>query len=305
MGEHEGWAALQPPNGLLPNGLLPNEAASVIQMLDPERWMKAEERTADLIACIQPDAPSAGRRNDVADYVQRLITKCFPCQVFTFGSVPLKTYLPDGDIDLMAFSKNQNLKDMWAHQVRDMLENEEKNENAEFRVKEVQYIQAENHLFKRSIILIKAWCYYESRILGAHHGLVSTYALETLVLYIFHVFNKSFSGPLEVAIKFDWENFCVSLWGPVPISSLPEITAELPRKDGGELLLSKYFLHTCSSRYAVCQENQGQPFVSKHFNVIDPLRINNNLGRSVSKVGRKQGEEIVIGGKKCGSTWLE
>ena len=56
----------------------------------------------------------------------------------------------------------------------------------------------QNHLFKRSIILIKAWCYYESRILGAHHGLISTYALETLVLYIFHVFNNSFSGPLEV-----------------------------------------------------------------------------------------------------------
>jgi hypothetical protein len=64
-------------------------------------------------------------------------------QVFTFGSVPLKTYLPDGDIDLTAFSNNQNLKDSWANQVRDMLENEEKNEHAEFRVKEVQYIQAE------------------------------------------------------------------------------------------------------------------------------------------------------------------
>lgn len=56
----------------------------------------------------------------------------------------------------------------------------------------------QNHLFKKSIILIKAWCYYESRILGAHHGLISTYALETLVLYIFHVFNNSFAGPLEV-----------------------------------------------------------------------------------------------------------
>lgn len=67
----------------------------------------------------------------------------FCLQVFTFGSVPLKTYLPDGDIDLTAFSENQNLKETWAHQVRDMLEREEKNENAEFRVKEVQYIQAE------------------------------------------------------------------------------------------------------------------------------------------------------------------
>ncbi|KAK7292793.1 hypothetical protein RJT34_15647 [Clitoria ternatea] len=329
MGEHEGWA--EPQSGLLPNGLLPNEAASVIQVLDSERWLKAEQRTAELIACIQPNPPSEERRNAVADYVQRLIMKCFPCQVFTFGSVPLKTYLPDGDIDLTAFSKNQNLKDTWAHQVRDMLENEEKNENAEFHVKEVQYIQAEvkiikclvdnivvdisfnqlgglctlcfleevdnlinqNHLFKRSIILIKAWCYYESRILGAHHGLISTYALETLVLYIFYVFNNSFTGPLEVLYrfleffsKFDWDNFCVSLWGPVPISSLPDVTAEPPRKDGGDLLLSKLFLDACSSVYAVFpggQENQGQPFVSKYFNVIDPLRVNNNLGRSVSK----------------------
>lgn len=64
-------------------------------------------------------------------------------QVCTFGSVPLKTYLPDGDIDLTAFSHDLNLKDTWASRVRDMLENEEKNENAEFHVKEVQYIQAE------------------------------------------------------------------------------------------------------------------------------------------------------------------
>ncbi|KAJ4950681.1 hypothetical protein NE237_027513 [Protea cynaroides] len=328
MGDHAGWAQ---PSGLLPNGLLPNEPAFAIQVLDPERWSKAEERTAELIACIQPNPPSEERRNAVADYVQRLIMKCFSCQVFTFGSVPLKTYLPDGDIDLTAFSKNQNSKDTWANEVRDMLENEEKSENAEFHVKEVQYIQAEvkiikclvenivvdisfnqlgglctlcfleevdhlinqNHLFKRSVILIKAWCYYESRILGAHHGLISTYALETLVLYIFHVFNNNFSGPLEVLYRFleffsnfDWDNFCVSLWGPVAISSLPEITAEPPRKDGGELLLSKLFLDACSSVYAVFpggQENQGQPFVSKHFNVIDPLRTNNNLGRSVSK----------------------
>lgn len=74
-------------------------------------------------------------------------------QVFTFGSVPLKTYLPDGDIDLSAFSDNQNLKETWAHQVRDMLENEEKNEHAEFRVKEVQYIQAEVGFLDTSVSL--------------------------------------------------------------------------------------------------------------------------------------------------------
>ena len=80
MGEHEVWAR-QPSAGLLPNGLLPNEAASVMRVLDSERWSKAEERTAELIACIQPNPPSEGQRNAVANYVQRLIKQCFPCQV--------------------------------------------------------------------------------------------------------------------------------------------------------------------------------------------------------------------------------
>ncbi|KAK3148024.1 hypothetical protein QOZ80_3BG0289650 [Eleusine coracana subsp. coracana] len=317
--------------GMVPNGLMPNASGGVTRRLDPERWAVAEGRTAELIARIQPNEHSEGQRQAVYHYVQRLVMSCLSCPVFTFGSVPLKTYLPDGDIDVTAFSHSEELKEIWANLVRDALEREEKNENAEFRVKEVQYIQAEvkiikclvenivvdisynqvgglctlcfleqadklinrNHLFKRSIILIKAWCFYESRILGAHHGLISTYALETLVLYIFHIFNNCFTGPLEVLFRFleffsnfDWEKFCLSLWGPVPISSLPDMTAEPPRMDNGELLLSKAFLDSCSNMYGVvphAQESQGQSFVSKHFNVIDPLRTSNNLGRSVSK----------------------
>ena len=64
---------------------------------------------------------------------------------------------------------------------------------------QVDHLVGKDHLFKRSIILIKAWCYYESRILGAHHGLLSTYALETLVLYIFHQFHSSLNEPLAVS----------------------------------------------------------------------------------------------------------
>lgn len=76
-------------------------------------------------------------------YLLLFFDPIYTTQVCTFGSVPLKTYLPDGDIDVTAFSHDQNLKDTWANQVRDMLENEEKNQNAEFHVKEVQYIHAE------------------------------------------------------------------------------------------------------------------------------------------------------------------
>lgn len=65
-------------------------------------------------------------------------------QVETFGSVPLKTYLPDGDIDLTALSVHTDLKETWAKDVEKALKRaEDDSDNSEFRVKEVQYIQAE------------------------------------------------------------------------------------------------------------------------------------------------------------------
>jgi hypothetical protein len=76
---------------------------------------------------------------------------------------------------------------------------------------------------------VKAWCYYESRLLGAHHGLISTYGLETLVLYIFNVYHAALRTPLEVLHRFleafaafDWDRYCLSLRGPVPLSSFPD-----------------------------------------------------------------------------------
>lgn len=70
----------------------------------------------------------------------------------------------------------------------------------------------QNHLFKRSIILIKAWCYYESCILGSHCRLLSSYALDILVLYIFHVYNNQFAGPLEVTNLFVLVVYCYCIW---------------------------------------------------------------------------------------------
>lgn len=297
-----------------------------------EGWDKAELRTGELICQIQPTVVSENQRKAVIQYVQHLLRRCFGCEVFAFGSVPLKTYLSDGDIDLTAFSQHKQLTNVWGNQVRSALKEEERRQDAEFRVKDVQYIDAaevklvkclvenivvdisfnqlgglgtlcfleevnlligKKHLFKRSIILVKAWCYYESRILGAHHGLISTYALETLVLYIFHLFHASLRGPLEVLFrfldyfsKFDWDNYCVSIQGPVPKVALPQITAEPPQTDGGKLLLSKEFLKKCIDKYSDVpngHDSNSRQFISKFLNVVDPLRENNNLGRSVSK----------------------
>ncbi|KAK4359579.1 hypothetical protein RND71_021808 [Anisodus tanguticus] len=306
------------------------EQEILVSEIGAERWAQAEKVTHNILRIVQPTAVSEERRRAVIDYVQRLIRGCLRCEVFPYGSVPLKTYLPDGDIDLTAFG-GTNFEDALANDMVSILEAEEQNKAAEFVVKDVQSIRAEvklvkcivqnivvdislnqigglctlcfleqvdrligkDHLFKRSIILIKTWCYYESRILGAHHGLISTYALETLVLYIFHFFHAKLDGPLAVLYKFleyfskfDWDNYCVSLTGPVRISSLPESVVEMPENDGGDLLLSNDFVRYCLDMFSVPSKGgdlNSRTLMPKYLNIIDPLKENNNLGRSVSQ----------------------
>ncbi|CAL5386301.1 unnamed protein product [Camellia sinensis] len=283
-----------------PNGVVNEDRPFDPSSIGEDNWVIAEQITQDVVCFIHPTLDSEEKRKDVIEYIQRLVRCSLGCEVFPYGSVPLKTYLPDGDIDLTALS-SPTAEETFARDVLAVLQGEEQNENAEYEVKDTQFIDAEqvdrlvgkDHLFKRSIILIKAWCYYESRILGALHGLISTYALETLVLYIFHLFHASLDGPLAVLYrfldyfsKFDWENYCISLKGPVSKSSLPDIVAEMPANVGDNLMLSAEFLRNCMDMFSVPSRNldtNSRAFPQKHLNIIDPLKENNNLGRSIHK----------------------
>ncbi|KAJ6855176.1 hypothetical protein NC651_039988 [Populus alba x Populus x berolinensis] len=294
--------------------------------IDPELWLMAEKRTQEILYTIQPTFASEHKRMEVIDYIQSLIKYYFTVEVFAFGSVPLKTYLPDGDIDLMVLS-HQNMEEELARGVCTLLQREEL--DPEFQVNDVQYIHAQvklvkcsvknisvdisfnqmagpsalrfleqvdqligqDHIFKRSIILIKAWCFYESRILGAHHGLISTYALQILVLNIINVFHSSLPDPLAVLYKFldyysafDWDNYCVSINGPIPISSFPQ--TDSTHNNGNESLISQEFLRNFRDKFAFPMkelENGAHEFPIKHLNIVDPLKSSNNLGRSVNK----------------------
>uniref|UniRef100_A0ACD5YII6 Uncharacterized protein n=1 Tax=Avena sativa TaxID=4498 RepID=A0ACD5YII6_AVESA len=295
--------------------------------ISPDAWEPFETAALGVMGRIQPTALSEARRAAIVDYIQRLVRCSVGCEVFPFGSVPLKTYLPDGDIDLAAFGSACSDESV-ANEVRAILESEEQRKDAEFEVKDVQYINAEvklvkcfvqnivvdisfhqigglctlcfleqvdqrfekKHLFKRSIMLIKAWCYYESRILGAHHGLISTYALETLVLYIFHLFHETLDGPLAVLYrfldyysKFDWDNKGIGLYGPITLSSLPELVTDSPGTYDDCFLEREEILKECAESFAVHPSQNTRPFPRKFLNIVDPLKQSNNLGRSVSK----------------------
>ncbi|CAM8950140.1 unnamed protein product [Rhodiola kirilowii] len=287
-------------------------------------WAVAEEAAKQVIARVHPTHDADQKRKDVTDYLQTLVRSATGAQLFPYGSVPLKTYLPDGDIDLTALSSTKTA-DVLANDVRAVLEKRQQGKAGQYEIHDVQLIDAEvklvkclvqnivvdisfnqlggictlcfleqvdrligkDHLFKRSIILVKAWCYYESRILGAHHGLISTYALETLVLYIFNMFHSSIDGPISVLYrfldyfsKFDWDNYCISLNGPVPRAALADVLMDIPDNGWNDVLLSAEFLKNCVDMFSVPSkdpETNMRAFTMKHLNIIDPLKLNNIL----------------------------
>ena len=240
----------------------------------------------ELIGALRPTPASDRRRRAVFQHVADLINGCFENEnvlVTAFGSVPLRTYLPDGDIDVCLLGPHELLAadPCWTSRLRDHIEFAEADAAAHdavspFAVSEIHVVHAEvrlmkcicdgvvvdisanqfgglatlgfleevdafvsarlksEGLFKRSIVLIKAWGFYEGRLLGAHHALISTYALETLVLYVLNKFHAkaSLTTPLEVLhtflrvfADFDWDAHAVSIHGPVRLADLAAGTA--------------------------------------------------------------------------------
>ena len=277
-------------------------------------------------------------------------------QVTAFGSVPLRTYLPDGDIDVCLLGPHELLsRDDWTVRLRAHVERAEAaaaeasaelgSPVAEFAVSEIHIIHAEvklmklicdgvvvdvsanqfgglaalgfleevnafigkGEIFKRSIVLIKAWGFYEGRLLGAHHALISTYALETLVLYILNRFHKELSTPLEVLHKFlvffadfDWDKFAISVHGPVPLEDLDKATGPIGKRpevhaEGALLtpdfmwrMMDKYGNESVGAKLGGGANSTPRPMARKYLNVVDPLLSSNNLGRSVSQGNAKR-----------------
>ena len=83
---------------------------------------------------------------------------------------------------------------------------------------EKNYLDA--NLFKRSILLIKSWCYYEGCILGSNICLLASYALEILVVYMFNNHRNMFETEVEaffhffkIVSTFDWDKNIVPIFG--------------------------------------------------------------------------------------------
>ena len=85
---------------------------------------------------------------------------------------------------------------------------------------ESSYSDNKLNILRRTLLLIKAWCSYEGNLMGSNIGLMASYTLEILVIYIFnnyyeYIYNEfdGFEKFFEIMEKIDWENNIISLFG--------------------------------------------------------------------------------------------
>ena len=103
----------------------------------------------------------------------------------------------------------------------DYIENQFKNEFNRLNLfNDSSFSENKIQIFRRSLILIKAWCSFEGNLMGSNIGLMASYALEIIVIYVFNIYYDSiysefdgFEKFFEIMDKFDWENSVISLFG--------------------------------------------------------------------------------------------
>ena len=103
----------------------------------------------------------------------------------------------------------------------DYIENQFKNEFNRLNLfTDNSFSENKIQIFRRTLILIKAWCSFEGNLMGSNIGLMASYALEILVIYVFNlhydnIYNEfdGFEKFFEIMDTFDWEKSIISLFG--------------------------------------------------------------------------------------------
>lgn len=160
-----------------------------------------------------------------------------------------------------------------------------------------------NLLLKRSLFLIKSWSYYEAGILGSNVGLMSSYALEILILYMFNNFSHLFNNEIEAVLTFfqvmhetDCNKKIFTISGSLDIDVYYEklknnnynlnLLIQSLKEENNEdkhiitlddlILVNKHF-----EKFDDSKSNK-KVIDAKLVNIIDPLFQTNNLGKSLN-----------------------
>lgn len=278
---------------------------------------------AQLLAQLSPTVSSQRDRMDILHLLRRNIDKCLGHLrpfVANYGSFPLQTYLPCGDLDLTIILASPQRDEDLLRTVRNQMEFVAQirpqydikafcEVNAEVKVLKfvvkgvpvdisvnqvgglltlrlfelVDSLTAD-HLFKRALLVTKAWATYESRIAGSQYGLLASYALGVLVICTLNSCPASRTSPIQVLIHMirtlsdiDWEESVITCYGVMRVQDYMQ-GDRLGRMREQKGLFCAKELELAGELEQGCRA-----FQRKYVNLADPMKPDNNLGRSVSR----------------------
>ena len=64
------------------------------------------------------------------------------------------------------------------------------------------YVDNKINIFRRSLLLIKGWCFLEGNLMGSNIGLMASYTIEILVIYIFNIHYEYIYNEFDAFEKF-------------------------------------------------------------------------------------------------------
>ncbi|MES1908649.1 MAG: hypothetical protein MHM6MM_001541 [Cercozoa sp. M6MM] len=269
------------------------------------------EKINAVIDVMRPRRGTRRRFNEVHRFVERLVQAILSDKVrlFPMGSVALRTFLVDSDIDLTLFG-HAEFRARWAREISKwlhrivehdlqavalasdaadvaadpalrglfageetqlrrilaVLREQKKISSLDFTISDPQLIDAtvalvkmrvgntdvdvtsgrhnalvagaffeeidrrlgNDHLFKRSLLLCKAFFRHLGSVLGSDRGLLSSYCLRTFVLTVFNLWHHVTKTPLEclhrllwLLSSFDWDHCIFTIQGPLATATAP------------------------------------------------------------------------------------
>jgi hypothetical protein len=247
-------------------------------------WVKTLVECCDsVILAVSPTNESVQNRYNVFLYVRELIAKTLGAQLFPIGSYVTRTYLPDGDVDATAFVpklgddswfvkinealciaafqgakipdvsvSNVSFVNTEIKMIRSMINgvsfdistNQLPSLFADSLVERINDFVSNNNLFKRSLLLVKAWFNYESprfthgggSLYNSRDSKISSWVLTIMLIWTFNEKGKEIHFPLQalahflrVFSNFDWRNDVLTIAGPIALDEMnTESSVEYP-----------------------------------------------------------------------------
>ena len=115
-------------------------------------------------------------------------------------------------------------------------------------------------IFRRTLILIKSWCLFEGHLMGSNIGLMASYALEILVIFMFNlyydkIYNEfdGFEKFFELMDKFEWKEYIISIFEIIECSEFQK------KLDNYNKLSQKPYI-IGSKNYNINYNNINEPF---------------------------------------------